>query len=82
MAKQVATAFKAEVITDDPPTAAKPDIWAKWPEFEEKTAELEAAIAGIAKAAAGGDLGAVAGSLDPLWDACKGCHKAFKVKDD
>jgi len=81
VAKHVTTAFKAEVITEDPPTAAKADIWQKWPEFEEKVADMEAAIAGIAEASTGGDLGAVAGSLDPLWDSCKGCHKAFKAKD-
>ena len=78
--KLVTTAFKDKVITEDPPTRAKLAIWEKWSEFEEKAGDLEQAAAAIAEAAASGDTGAVATALDPLWDSCKGCHKASRAK--
>lgn len=80
--KLVPVVFQEKAMTEDPPTRAKPDIWEKWSEFEEKANDFERAVAGVSQAADGGDLGAVAASLDPLWDSCKGCHKPFRVKQE
>ncbi|MDJ0956293.1 MAG: cytochrome c [Arenicellales bacterium] len=76
----VLTAFREEAITEDPPTRAKEEIWQEWPKFEGYVNDLEQAAADVAKTAAGGDVGAVAGSLDPLWDSCKGCHESFRKR--
>ena len=78
--KLVATAFKEKALTEDPPTRAKSAIWEKWSEFDQKAADLGKAAADVAAAAQGGDLGAVAASLDPLWESCKSCHKSFRKK--
>ena len=76
----VLTAFREEALTEDPPTRAKPEIWQDWSEFEGYVNDLQQAATDVAKTAAGGDMGAVAGSLDPLWDSCKGCHDSFRKR--
>ena len=76
----VLTAFREEAITEDPPTRAKAEIWKEWAEFEGYVSDLQQAAADVAETAAGGDVGAVAGSLDPLWDACKSCHDSFRKR--
>ncbi len=82
LSKQVVPAFQAEVITEDPPTRAKEEIWSRWSEFEQHTNDFQESVAAVAKTAEGGDLGALATSLDPLWDTCKGCHKPFRKKPE
>ena len=77
--KLVVTAFEANAMTEDPPTRAKPEIWAEWDKFKQKANDLEEAAAAVAAAADTGDTGAVAAALDPLWDACKGCHKPYRT---
>ena len=76
----VATTFREKALAEDPPTIAKPEIWQNWGEFEDKVAALVKAAADVAAAAESGGAGAVAGVLDPLWESCKGCHKAFRKK--
>lgn len=76
----IVTAFREQAMTEDPPTGAKPEIWEKWDEFEQKVADLERTSAAVAKAAAEGDEIGVAESLDPMWDSCDGCHKVFRKK--
>lgn len=76
----IVTAFREQAITEDPPTRARPEIWEKWEEFEAKAAELEKTSAVVAKAAAEEDEIGVAEGLDPMWDACDGCHKSFRKK--
>ena len=77
----VLTAFREEVITEDPPTRAKAAIWEQWSEFEQYANDLQQAAADVAEAAQSGDMNAVATSLDPLWDACKGCHEPFRKEE-
>jgi cytochrome c556 len=81
LSKLVTMAFKEKALTEDPPTRSKPDIWDKWSEFEEKAAAFGEAATALDAAAKGGDLEAVAKALDPLWDACKGCHEPFRAKE-
>ena len=76
----IPAAFREEAITEDPPTRAKAEIWQNWSEFEGYVNDLQQAAADVAETAAGGDVGAVAGSLDPLWDACKACHDSFRKR--
>lgn len=82
VSKQVTIAFKEQAMTEDPPTLAKAAIWEEWDEFEAKAGDLEKAAGEVAQAAESGDTEAVAAKLDPLWDACKGCHKKFKKKQE
>ena len=76
----VPTAFREEAITEDPPTRAKAEIWQDWSKFEGYVKDLQQAAADVAETAGGGDVGAVAGSLDPLWDSCKACHDSFRKR--
>jgi len=56
-------------------TRAKPEIWAKWDDFQAKANELKSMASQIASAAGKGDL-AMAG--DGVNKACGGCHKPFR----
>lgn len=56
-------------------TRAKPEIWAKWDDFQAKANELKSMATQIASAAGKGDL-AMAG--DGVNKACGGCHKPFR----
>ena len=82
VSKQVTIAFKEQAMTEDPPTRAKAAIWEEWDEYEAKAGDMEKAAAAVAQAAESGDPEAVAAKLDPLWDACKGCHKKFRKKEE
>lgn len=76
----IPTAFRERALTEDPPTRARPDIWERWGEFEEKAATFEKAASAFAMAVAEEDEIGMAETLDPMWDACDGCHKVFRKK--
>jgi cytochrome c556 len=62
-------------------TAAKPDIWANFPEVGEKGKGLVDALTTMA-AEAGNGLDAVRANMEAVGDGCKGCHESFRVADD
>ena len=62
-----------------PKSRAKPEIWAKWAEFEKSAKQLEAHSAELAAAAkTGGDVGAAAKTM---FGDCKGCHDQFRTPE-
>jgi cytochrome c556 len=56
---------------------AKPDVWAKWSDFEKRMDALVAATADLAKSAKGGGAAAVGPKMQAL--TCKSCHDAYRV---
>jgi cytochrome c556 len=63
-------------------TAALPAIWEKPEEFAEAKQEAREAADKLAEAAASGDFFAIEEAHRQLGDACKGCHREFRKKDE
>ena len=57
---------------------AKPDVWAKWPDFEKKMKEFAANTAELAKLAKEGGAAAAQPKLQAAL-TCKGCHDSYRV---
>jgi len=62
-------------------TAAKPEIWANFPEVGAKGKDLKNAVTTMA-AEAGNGIGAVRANIGAVGDGCKGCHESFRISDD
>jgi len=63
-------------------TEAKEEIWNDWAAFEKVAADAKSATAAFAAAVAGGDPDAINAAYRDVGEACKGCHKQFRQKDD
>jgi len=63
-------------------TRAKAEIWENWTAFEKAAGEAKTATAAFAAAVAGGDSGKIAAAYRDVGEACKGCHKEFRERDD
>ena len=57
---------------------SKPDVWAKWPDFEKKMKEFAANTAELAKLAKEGGAAAAQPKLQAAL-TCKGCHDSYRV---
>ena len=58
---------------------AKPDVWAKWPDFEKRMTEFAAATADLAKTARAGGAAAAGPKVQGAL-TCKGCHDIYREK--
>lgn len=58
---------------------AKPDVWAKWPDFEKRMKELAANTAELAKVAREGGAAAAGPKIQGAL-TCKGCHDIYREK--
>lgn len=63
-------------------TRAKAEIWDNWTAFEKAAGDAKSATAAFAAAVAGGDADKIAAAYRDVGEACKGCHKEFREKDD
>jgi len=63
-------------------TRAKAEIWDNWTAFEKAAGDAKSATAAFAAAVAGGDADTIAAAYRDVGEACKGCHKEFREKDD
>ncbi len=59
-------------------TRAKPEIWSTYPKVAEKGKALVMAAQKLA-AAAGSGVDGIRGNIGGVGEACKGCHKPFRV---
>ena len=64
-----------------PKSAARPEVWREWPDFEHRLAKLQAAGESLAAAAAGSDRERVRSAFANLTDNCKSCHAHYKQDD-
>lgn len=78
LSKMVPAAFKNKTSGD---SAAKPEVWSDRSGFEGKATDLQDGAMAVADAASAGPE-AVGAKLNALFDACKGCHKDYRVKKD
>jgi len=63
-------------------TRAKEAVWEKWAAFEKAAGKAEKAAADFLATAKGADQAAVGKAFKALSDACKGCHKSFREKEE
>jgi len=61
-------------------TAAKAEIWAQPEDFASKVTAFQTAAAGLAMAAATGDVAAVGPAFGATGGTCKACHDVYKTK--
>jgi len=57
---------------------SKPDVWAKWPDFEKRMKEFAAATADLAATAKTGGAAAAAPKMQGAL-TCRGCHETYRV---
>lgn len=62
-------------------TAAKNEVWQRFPEFEAGFAKLQRESSSLADAARRGDAKAFDAQFENVANACAACHRTFRVKD-
>lgn len=62
-------------------TAAKPDVWQRWPEFNAASKRLESETARLLQLARGKDAAAFDKQFETVNAACNECHQQFRVRD-
>ena len=72
-AKKIPELFKTQAT--DPKSAAKPEIWANWSDFEAKAKALEDAVTAMDASSLDG----VKAGMDAVGGACGACHKAYRA---
>ena len=75
-AKLVSAAFERKVT--EGPTDAKPEIWAKPDEFQQRVEKFQAETARLAEIAKAGNPAAVGDQIRATGKACGGCHDSFR----
>lgn len=78
LSRMVPAAFKNKTSGD---SAAKPEVWSDRSGFEDNAKSLQDGAMAVAGAAGDGPA-AVNAKLGALFDACKACHKDYRVKKD
>jgi cytochrome c556 len=67
--------------SDKTKTAAKNEVWQRFPEFEAAFQKLRRESTVLADAAKRGDAKAFDAQFENVANACAGCHRIFRVKD-
>jgi cytochrome c556 len=67
--------------SDKTKTAAKNEIWQRFPEFEAGFVKLQRESNALAEAAKRGDANAFDAQFEKVANACAACHRDFRVKD-
>ena len=67
--------------SDKTKTAAKSEVWQRFPEFEAGFAKLQRESSSLAEAAKRGDVKAFDAQFENVANACAACHRTFRVKD-
>lgn len=67
--------------SDKTKTAAKNEVWQRFPEFEADFAKLQRESTSLAEAARRGEAKAFDAQFENVANACAACHRTFRVKD-
>jgi len=73
--------FPRGTASDKTKTAAKNEVWQRFPEFEAGFAKLQRESSALAEAAKRGDAKAFDAQFENVGNACGACHRTFRVKD-
>lgn len=60
-------------------TRARPEIWDRWADFQEKAAAFESRAADLVAAADSGDAGAFRQAVGNAGSACRACHTDYRT---
>ena len=66
---------------DKTKTAAKNEVWQRFPEFEAAFLKLQRESTSLAEAAKRGDAKSFDAQFENVANACAACHRTFRVKD-
>jgi cytochrome c556 len=72
--------FQLDTHTFDVKTKARPEIWTKMPDFQQKAKDLNAAATELDAVAKTGDRAATLKAVEKVGQACKSCHDDYKEK--
>ncbi|WP_343713724.1 cytochrome c [Inquilinus sp.] len=61
-------------------SAAKPEIWANWADFQAKVKANHDAIVALDAAAQSGDVAEVKAAFPAVGQSCGACHETYRVK--
>jgi len=75
------TFFPRGTGSDKTKTAAKSEVWQRFPEFEAGFAKLQRESNALTEAAKRGDAKAFDAQFENVANACAACHRTFRVKD-
>jgi cytochrome c556 len=67
--------------SDKTKTAAKNEIWQRFPEFESAFQKLQRESNALAEGAKRGDANAFDAQFENVANTCAACHRTFRVKD-
>lgn len=63
-------------------SAALPDIWMNWSDFQQKDADLKSAAQALADTADQSGFEAAKGMIQPVGQACGGCHRPYRRREE
>ncbi len=63
-------------------SAALPDIWMNFPDFEKKAADLQTAATALADAAQANGFEASKGMVAAVRQTCGGCHRPYRRREE
>jgi cytochrome c556 len=63
-------------------SAAKPEIWKQWPQFQQAAQKLESTSAELVTVATSDDRAAIAKQFGQVGQSCGGCHDNFRQKKE
>jgi cytochrome c556 len=79
-AKLIPDAFEKKIT--EGLTDAKPEVWASWDDFVQKSKALGAESAKLQAAAETGDMKAIAAQMSSLNNACRACHDSYRKPEE
>ncbi len=63
-------------------SSALPDIWMNWNDFQQKAADLQTAAQSLADTASQSGFEAAKGMVQPVGQACGGCHRPYRRREE
>jgi cytochrome c556 len=63
-------------------SAALPDVWANWNDFQTKAREFQTAAQGLADTANNSGFAAAQGMVQGVGQQCGNCHRPYRRRDD
>jgi len=61
---------------------ALPEIWMNFPDFQQKAGDLQMAATALADAAQANGFAAAKGMVQPIGQACGGCHRPYRKRQE
>jgi cytochrome c556 len=63
-------------------SAALPEIWMNFPDFQQKAADLQTASTALADAAQANGFAAAKGMVQAVGQSCGGCHRPYRKRQE